>query len=263
MRWCRVIVDDELAFGAVEGLGPGLQPTEETLVGLVEGHPFGEWRPTGRIVPLAQARLVAPVLPGKVIGIGRNYADHARELGVAVPTTPEIFLKPSTSVIGPGEPIRLPWQSELVHHEAELAVVIGRICRDVPADRFDEVVFGYACANDVTARDLQRTDSQWARAKGFDTFCPIGPWIETELDADAVRVTCEVNDELRQSGTTADLVHPIATLIEHVSSVMTLIPGDVILTGTPAGVGPLKAGDTVRVTIDGIGTLENPVVDRE
>ena len=263
MRWCRVIVDDDLSFGVVEGLGPGLRPTEETLVGLVEGHPFGEWRPSGRILPLAQARLVAPVLPGKVVGIGRNYADHAREMGAEIPTVPPLFLKPSTSVIGPGEPIRLPWQSEVVEHEAELAVVIGRICRDVPAERADEVIFGYACANDVTARDLQRADGQWARAKGFDSFCPLGPWIETEIDPDDLRITCDVNGQVRQSGTTADLVHGIGALVEHVSSVMTLIPGDVILTGTPAGVGPIQAGDIVRVTIDGIGTLENPVVDRD
>ena len=263
MRVCRVIVDDDLRFGVVDGLGPGLEPTPDTLVGLIDGHPFGEWRPDGRILPLAEIRLVAPVLPGKVIGIGRNYADHARELGNAVPPSPLFFLKPSTSVIGPGEPIRLPWQSEDVQHEAELAVVIGRICRDVPADRADDVIYGYTIANDVTARDLQTADVQWTRAKGFDSFCPLGPWIETELDPDDLRITCDVDGVRRQDGTTADLVHGIGAIIEQVSSVMTLIPGDVILTGTPAGVGPLTAGSTVRVSIAGIGTLENPVIDRE
>lgn len=265
MRFCRIALDDELHFGAIDGLGPDLEITEETIVGLIDGHPFGEWRPQGRIIPLSEARLVAPVLPSKVIGIGRNYADHVKELGgnTARPASPIMFLKPSTSVVGPGEPIQLPWQSEMVHHEGELAVVIGRICRDVPIDKVDQVIFGYTCANDVTARDLQSVDGQWIRAKGFDTFCPIGPWIETEITSDELRLRTTVNDELRQDGSTADLLFDVPALVSFVSSVMTLIPGDVILTGTPAGVGPIVAGDTVRVTIAGIGTLENPVVDRE
>lgn len=264
MRFCRVAIDDELHFGAVDGLGPDLSITDETIVGLIDGHPFGEWRPQGRIVPLLEARLVAPVLPSKVIGIGRNYADHVKEMGhESAPASPVMFLKPSTSVIGPGEPIALPWQSEDVHHEGELAVVIGRICRDVPVEKTDQVVFGYTIANDVTARDLQRIDGQWGRAKGFDTFCPIGPWIETELSPEDLRLRTWVNDELRQDGTTADLLFDVPALVSFVSSVMTLIPGDVILTGTPAGVGPIVAGDRVRVSIAGIGTLENPVVDRE
>lgn len=257
-------MDDELHFGVVDGLGPDLSITDETIVGLIDGHPFGEWRPQGRIVPLSEARLVAPVLPSKVIGIGKNYGDHIREMGGGQqPASPVIFLKPSTSVIGPGEPIALPWQSESVHHEGELAVVIGRICRDVPAEKVDQVIFGYTCANDITARDLQNVDTQWTRAKGFDTFCPIGPWIETELTTEDLRLRTMVNDELRQDGTTGDLIFDVAAIVAFVSSVMTLIPGDVILTGTPAGVGPIVAGDTVRVSIAGIGTLENPVVDRE
>jgi 2-keto-4-pentenoate hydratase/2-oxohepta-3-ene-1,7-dioic acid hydratase in catechol pathway len=264
VRFCRISLDDELHFGAIDGLGPDLSITDETIVGLIDGHPFGEWRPQGRIVPLSETRLVAPVLPSKVIGIGRNYADHVREMGGdALPVSPVIFLKPSTAVIGPGEPIALPWQSELVHHEGELAVVIGRICRDVPVEKVDQVIFGYTCANDVTARDLQKIDGQWVRAKGFDTFCPIGPWIETELTTEDLRLRTMVNDDLRQDGSTADLIFDVAALVSFVSSVMTLIPGDVILTGTPAGVGPIIAGDTVRVSIAGIGTLENPVVDRE
>lgn len=253
MRVCRVSVDDELFFGVIEN----------DAVALLAGHPFGDFAPDGRVLRLSDVRLVAPVLPSKVIAVGRNYAEHAREMGAAVPAAPLIFLKPSTSVIGPGEPIALPWQSEQVEHEAELAVVIGRLCRDVPEERVPEVVFGYTCANDVTARDLQASDGQWGRAKGFDTFCPLGPWIETDLDIDDAGVTCVVNGQQRQSGSTADMVRDVAELVSWISSVMTLLPGDVILTGTPAGVGPLVAGDEVSVSIDGIGTLTNPVVDRD
>ena len=253
MRICRVAVDDELHYGVIEG----------EAVALLSSHPFGPFEPDGRVLPLADVRLVAPVLPSKIIAVGKNYADHAREMGGEVPAAPMIFLKPSTSVIGPGEPIALPWQSEQVEHEAELAVVIGRLCRDVPEDRVPEVVLGYTCANDVTARDLQRTDGQWGRAKGFDTFCPLGPWIETSVDLDDADITCLVNGELRQSGTTGDMVRDVVELVSWISSVMTLLPGDVILTGTPAGVGPIVAGDTVSVSIDGIGTLTNPVIDRD
>ena len=253
MRICRVAVGDELHYGVIEG----------EAVALLSSHPFGPFEPEGRVLPLADVRLVAPVLPSKVIAVGRNYADHAREMGNEVPAAPMIFLKPSTSVIGPGEPIALPWQSEQVEHEAELAVVIGRLCRDVPEERVAEVVLGYTCANDVTARDLQRTDGQWGRAKGFDSFCPIGPWIETSVDLDDADITCLVNGELRQSGTTGDMVRDVVGLVSWISSVMTLLPGDVILTGTPAGVGPIVAGDTVSVSIDGIGTLTNPVIDRD
>ena len=253
MRVCRVSVDDELFFGVIEN----------DAVALLTGHPFGDFAPEGRVLRLSDVRLVAPVLPSKVIAVGRNYAEHAREMGAAVPAAPLIFLKPSTSVIGPGEPIALPWQSEQVEHEAELAVVIGRLCRDVPEERVPEVVFGYTCANDVTARDLQASDGQWGRAKGFDTFCPLGPWIETDLDIDDAGVACVVNGQQRQSGSTADMIRDVAELVSWISSVMTLLPGDVILTGTPAGVGPLVAGDEVSVSIDGIGTLTNPVVDRD
>ena len=186
----------------------------------------------------------------------------ARKQVDAPPSEPMVFLKPSTSVIGPGEPIALPWQSERVEHEAELAIVIGRLCRDVPEDRVADVVLGYTCANDVTARDLQRADGQWGRAKGFDTFCPLGPWIETAFDPEDAAIECQVNGESRQSGSTGDMVHSVTELVAWISSVMTLLPGDVILTGTPAGVSAITAGDVVRVTIDGIGTLENPVVDR-
>jgi 2-keto-4-pentenoate hydratase/2-oxohepta-3-ene-1,7-dioic acid hydratase in catechol pathway len=253
VRICRVAFDDELHYAVLEG----------EAVALLSSHPFGPFEPEGRVLPVADVRLVAPVLPSKVIAVGRNYAEHARELGNEVPVAPMIFLKPSTAIVGPGEPVLLPWQSEQVEHEAELAVVIGRLCRDVPEERVPEVVLGYTCANDVTARDLQRTDGQWGRAKGFDSFCPIGPWIETDLDLDDAAIECRVNGDVRQSGSTADMVRDVAALVSWISSVMTLLPGDVILTGTPAGVGPIVAGDEVSVFIDGIGTLTNPVVDRD
>ena len=253
MRICRVSVDDELHYGVIEGEG----------VALLTSHPFGPFEPEGRVFALADVRLVAPVLPSKVVAVGRNYLDHVREMGGdKPPSEPMIFLKPSTSVIGPGEPILLPWQSEQVEHEAEIAVVIGRLCRDVPEDRVNEVILGYTCANDVTARDLQGTDGQWGRAKGFDSFCPLGPWIETDLDVEDATVTCSVNGELRQSAVGADMVRAIPELVAWISSVMTLLPGDVILTGTPAGVGRLEAGDETSVSISGIGTLTNPVTDR-
>jgi 2-keto-4-pentenoate hydratase/2-oxohepta-3-ene-1,7-dioic acid hydratase in catechol pathway len=193
--------------------------------------------------------------------VARNYADHAAEMGGEVPAEPMIFLKPSTAVVGPEASIRIPPQSQQVEHEAELAVVIGRLCKDVPVERVPEVVLGYTCANDVTARDLQARDGQWGRAKGFDTFCPIGPWIVTDIDPDDLAIDCEVNEQIRQDGNTADMVRSVRELVAWISSVMTLIPGDVILTGTPAGVGPLRHGDLVTVTIEGIGTLDNTVVE--
>jgi len=252
VRICRVAVDDDLHYGVLEG----------EAVALLSSHPFGPFEPEGRVLPLADVRVVAPVLPSKIIAVGRNYAEHAREMGSEVPAAPMIFLKPSTSVIGPGEPITLPWQSEQVEHEAELAVVIGRLCREVPEERVREVVMGYTCANDVTARDLQRTDGQWGRAKGFDSFCPLGPWIETDVDLDDALIECRVNGDVRQSGSTAGMVRDVAELVSWISAVMTLLPGDVILTGTPAGVGPIVGGDEVSVSIAGIGTLTNRVVDR-
>jgi 2-keto-4-pentenoate hydratase/2-oxohepta-3-ene-1,7-dioic acid hydratase in catechol pathway len=184
-------------------------------------------------------------------------------LGNEVPAEPLLFFKPNTSVIGPGEPIVLPRQSDEVHHEAELAVVIGRVCREVPRERVPDVVFGYTCGNDVSARDLQKRDGQWARAKGFDSFCPLGPWIETELDPSDLGVTCTVGDEIRQVGRTSQMVHDVAALVSYVSEAFTLLPGDVILTGTPAGVGPLHDGDEVTVTVEGIGELTNRVVAAE
>ncbi|MFB9706249.1 fumarylacetoacetate hydrolase family protein [Streptosporangium sandarakinum] len=258
MRIARFSTGEGVGFGVVEG-GPG-----EEFVSAISGHPFGPIQFTGERHPLSQVRLLSPMLPSKVVAIGKNYADHAREMGGEVPEEPLIFLKPSTSVIGHGEAIAYPvGLSRRVDYEGELAVVIGRLCRDVPAERAREVVFGYTCANDVTARDLQKKDVQFTRAKGFDTFCPLGPWIETVLDPDDLAITTTVNGELRQSSRTSKLMHDIPALIAHVSAVMTLIPGDVILTGTPEGVGPLDVGDEVSVGIEGIGTLTNRVVSRD
>jgi 2-keto-4-pentenoate hydratase/2-oxohepta-3-ene-1,7-dioic acid hydratase in catechol pathway len=215
-------------------------------------------------VPLADVRLLAPVIPrSKVIGIGKNYADHAAEMGGEAPAEPLMFLIPNTAVVGPGDPVVLPRQTSEVHYEGELAVVIRRICKDVPPERVKDVIYGYTCANDVTARDLQRADGQWARAKGFDTFCPLGPWIETDLDPSDLALVTRRDGEVVQDGTTADMVHDVAALVSHASQAFTLLPGDVILTGTPAGVGPVVSGQRVEVEIEGIGTLSNPFLRRD
>ena len=234
---------------------------DETVKEILE-HPFGTPEFSGRSWPLAEVRLLAPILPSKVVAFGRNYAAHARELGNEVPAEPMMFLKPSTSVIGPRAPIRLPPQSSSVSFEGELAVVIGRPCRDVRAEDAASVILGYTVANDVTARDLQKTDGQWGRAKGFDTFCPLGPWIETGLDPSGLDLRSEIDGELRQDGNTIDMIHTVGELIEWVSAAMTLLPGDVLLTGTPEGVGEITAGQTVSIEIEGIGTLTNPVAAR-
>ncbi len=228
-------------------------------VGPIQGDLFGTFQRDEPKIPLDSVRLLTPAAPSKIICVGRNYAAHAKEHGVDVPKIPLIFLKPPSALIADGETIVLPPQSQQVEHEAELTVVIGRRgFRITPEDAFSHV-FGYAIANDVTARDLQRSDGQWTRAKGFDTFCPLGPWIETEFDpADAV-ITCKVNGELRQMASTRDMIFTIPQLIAYISSVMTLEPGDIILTGTPAGVSPLHPGDTVEAEIEGIGKLSNPV----
>jgi 2-keto-4-pentenoate hydratase/2-oxohepta-3-ene-1,7-dioic acid hydratase in catechol pathway len=256
----------QVGFAVVEELGADGDPTPETYLAALEGHPFGPLTPTGIRHAYADVRLLSPVLPSKVVAVARNYADHAAEMGGEVAAEPVLFLKPSTSVTGPGAPIALPAQSDQVDHEAELAVVIGRLCTDVPRERARDAILGYTVANDVSARDLQRRDGQWGRAKGFDTFCPVGPWIETDLDltdpARAAAVQCTVNGETRQDGSTAQLVHGVADLVAYVSSVMTLLPGDLILTGTPAGVGPITAGDVVVCTVEGVGRLSNPVVVR-
>ena len=233
---------------------------DDELVVLVGDPMFSGFDTTGERVPRSAVKLLAPVIPrSKVVAVGKNYREHAAEMGGEAPSEPLLFLKPNTSVIGTGDTIVLPPQSQHVEHEVELAVVIGSIAKNVPAKDADSVIFGYTVANDVTARDLQRSDGQWARAKGFDTFCPLGPLVETEFDLASATLEARVNGELRQQGRVSDLVHSVATLVEYASSVWTLLPGDVILTGTPAGVGPIVDGDTVEVTVSGIGTLSNPV----
>ncbi len=254
MRIARVSVPD--IEGPVFGIVDGNQ------ISLLVGHPFHDLVPAGAVLNLDDVKLLAPVLPSKVICIGKNYADHAAEMGTTPPEEPVIFIKPTTSVIGDGQAIVLPPQSTEVHHESELAIVIGHLCRNVTVERAHEVILGYTCANDVTARDLQERDGQWTRAKSFDTFCPIGPWIETELDPSNLDISCEVDDEERQHANTSDLIFSVSEIVAFVSSVMTLLPGDVILTGTPSGVASIKDGETVNVSIEGIGTLSNPVVSR-
>jgi 2-keto-4-pentenoate hydratase/2-oxohepta-3-ene-1,7-dioic acid hydratase in catechol pathway len=233
----------------------------EDKIGPIEGAPYGEFRRLEAEIPMHMVRLLAPVQPGKIICVGRNYAEHAREQNVEVPEIPLLFLKPPSAVIGPGESIVLPPQSRQVEHEGELAVVIGRKGRWIQADEALEYVLGYTVANDVTARDLQRRDGQWTRGKGFDTFCPLGPWIETELDPADVLVQTRVNGEMRQMASTREMMFPVEQLIAFISSVMTLFPGDIILTGTPAGIGALQAGDIVEVSVEGVGSLANQVVE--
>jgi 2-keto-4-pentenoate hydratase/2-oxohepta-3-ene-1,7-dioic acid hydratase in catechol pathway len=228
-------------------------------VGPIEGSPFGEFRRLEATMPLTSVRLEPPVIPSKIILVGRNYEEHAKELGNPVPDIPMISLKPPSAVIGPGATIFLPPQSQQVEHEAELAVVIGKRGRWIQPEDALSFVLGYTIGNDVTARDLQRRDGQWTRGKGFDTFCPLGPWIETEFDASDAMISCHVNQELRQMGSTRDMVFSVPRLIAFISSIMTLEPGDVILTGTPAGVGPLAPGDVVTAAIEGIGELKNSV----
>lgn len=252
MKIARFSHDDVIAFGV-------LDEEESELVVLKADPMYAGFEPTGERVPLAQAKLLAPVIPrSKVIAVGKNYRDHAAEMGADAPSEPLLFLKPNTSVIGTGDAIVLPPQSDQVEHEGELAVVIGRVAKSISAEQAESVIFGYTVANDVTARDLQRLDGQWARAKGFDTFCPVGPMIETDVDLAADRIETRVNGEVRQSGSLGDMVHSVADIVAYASSVFTLLPGDLVLTGTPAGVGPIVDGDTVEVEVSSIGTLSNP-----
>jgi 2-keto-4-pentenoate hydratase/2-oxohepta-3-ene-1,7-dioic acid hydratase in catechol pathway len=246
-----------MSFGVLDGDGQIAQ---------IEGHPFGQISFTGTRFAQADIRLLSPILPSKVVCVGKNYADHVKEMNSGeAPKEPLLFLKPSTSVIGPGDAIRIPAGSTNVHHEAELAVVIGaRGARNVSPEQALASVFGYTIGNDVTERDMQKGDGQWTRAKGFDSFCPLGPWIETELagiglDPADLEVTCDVDGERRQTGRTSQLLFGIPTLISYISQVMTLLPGDVVLTGTPSGVGPIRPGQQVTCTIQGLGTLTNSV----
>lgn len=235
----------------------------EDRVGPVEGEPFGEYRRLEVETPLSDVRLLAPILPGKIICVGRNYVEHAREHDAEVPEYPLLFMKPPSSVIGPDETIYLPPQSTQVEHEVELAVIIGKPGRWIRPDDALSYVFGYTMANDVTARDLQRKDGQWTRAKGFDTFCPLGPWIETDLDPADVLLSCRVNGEMRQMSSTREMVFTVQQLIAYISSIMTLNPGDVLLTGTPAGVGPLVENDVVECHGEGIGVLSNSILNQK
>jgi 2-keto-4-pentenoate hydratase/2-oxohepta-3-ene-1,7-dioic acid hydratase in catechol pathway len=250
-----------LAYGVVEGEPDARY--DALTVATITDHPFGQIAFSGERWALPDVRLLAPVLPSKIVGVGRNYVEHATELGNDIPQAPLLFLKPPTAVIGPRDAIRLPADSQQVDHEGELAVVVGATgARNVSREKALDTVLGFTCANDVTARDQQRADGQWTRAKGHDSFCPLGPWIETVLDPADLAVRTDVDGELRQDGRTGQMVFDVATVISYVSHVMTLLPGDVILTGTPAGVGPLTNGQTVTVTVEGIGALLNPVRGR-
>jgi len=246
------------------GEDPRFGVVERPEIAVVTGDPlYTPIQFTGERVALDDARLLAPVIPrSKVLGIGRNYAEHAAELGNEVAAEPLVFLKPNTSVIGPGDPIVLPPTSRRVDYEGELAVVIGRVCRDVPRERVGEVILGYTCANDVTARDLQSSDGQWWRAKGYDSFCPLGPYLATGIDVADLRVVTRIDGRTVQDGRTSQMVHDVPSIVAFVSSAMTLLPGDVILTGTPAGVGPMEHGNRVEVEIEGIGVLDNTAVRR-
>jgi 2-keto-4-pentenoate hydratase/2-oxohepta-3-ene-1,7-dioic acid hydratase in catechol pathway len=247
-------------FRRGEGIATGAIATGEDAIRVLGGTFFEDPVPTGEEVALDDVLLLAPVLPSKLVCVGKNYAAHAAEFGMEVPEEPLLFLKPSTAVIGPNDPIRLLPVSRRIDYEGELAVVIGRLAKNVRSEDAYQVILGYTCANDVTLRDLQRTDDQWARAKGFDGSCPLGPWIETDVDPNDVFVETRLNGDVRQHASTVDLAFGVATLIEYITAFMTLLPGDVILTGTPEGVGKLEAGDVVEVEVEGVGVLRNEVM---
>ena len=256
-------------FSAPADLGVGTDPlfgvlNDQDSILVLRGDPiYSGIVPQDKSLKLSDVKLLAPVIPrSKVVCIGKNYADHAAEMDSVVPTEPIIFIKPNTSVIGPNETIIWPSMSERVDHEVELAIVIGRICKEVPAAKARDVIYGYTIANDVTARDLQKKDGQWSRAKGFDTFCPLGPWIETEFVPKDQKITATLNGEIKQSSVLSEMIFKIPQIIEFVTNVMTLLPGDVVLTGTPAGIGPMPAGASISVAIEGLGTLTNKVSAR-
>ena len=249
MKIARFSHNDSIRYGIVD---------DGDLV-VLDGDPmFAGFEPSGERIPIADAAILAPVIPrSKVVCVGKNYHDHAAEMGGVAPEEPLLFLKPNTAVIGPGDTIVRPSLSEQTEYEGELVVVIGRIAKNVRAEDALDYVFGYTVGNDVTARDLQRKDGQWSRAKGFDTFCPLGPWIETEFAFDQAELTTRVNGEVRQHAPLSDMIHSVADVIAYASAVFTLLPGDVIMTGTPAGVGPFEAGDEIEVEVSGIGSLRN------
>jgi len=258
-----------IRFSAPEKLGVGTDPlfgvlNDQDAILVLRGDPiYSGIIPVEKSLNLNDVKLLAPVIPrSKVVCIGKNYADHAAEMDSEVPTEPIIFIKPNTSVIGPNETIIWPRMSERIDYEAELAIVIGRICKEVPASKAKDVIYGYTLANDVTARDLQKKDGQWSRAKGFDTFCPLGPWIETEFIPGTQNITATLNGEVKQSSMLSEMIFKVPRIVEFVTNVMTLLPGDVILTGTPAGIGPMPSGASITVAIDGLGALTNKVSSR-
>ena len=259
-----------IRFSAPEKLGVGTDPlfgvlNDQDAILVLRGDPiYSGIVPAEKSLKLSDVKLLAPVIPrSKVVCIGKNYADHAAEMDSEVPSEPIIFIKPNTSVIGPNELIIWPRMSERVDYEAELAIVIGRICKEVPASKAKDVIYGYTLANDVTARDLQKKDGQWSRAKGFDTFCPLGPWIETEFIPGDQKITSTLNGEVKQSSMLSAMIFKVPQIIEFVTNVMTLLPGDVILTGTPAGIGSMPSGASITVAIDGLGALTNKVSSRD
>ncbi|MDA3030659.1 MAG: fumarylacetoacetate hydrolase family protein [Actinomycetota bacterium] len=258
-----------IRFSAPEKLGVGTDPlfgvlNDQDAILVLRGDPiYSGIVPAEKSLKLSDVKLLAPVIPrSKVVCIGKNYADHAAEMDSEVPSEPIIFIKPNTSVIGPNEVIIWPRMSERVDYEAELAIVIGRICKEVPASKAKDVIYGYTLANDVTARDLQKKDGQWSRAKGFDTFCPLGPWIETDFNPGDQKITSTLNGEVKQSSMLSEMIFKVPQIVEFVTNVMTLLPGDVILTGTPAGIGPMPSGASITVAIEGLGALTNKVSSR-
>lgn len=250
MLFAHFISKKEKMWGVVDG----------NLLLVLEGSPFEEWKVTEMMVPLNDVTLLAPCNPSKIVGVGLNYRDHAKELEMELPDVPVIFLKPSSAVIGHGQKIVYPSSTRQVEYEAELAVIIKRTAKNVALEDANQYILGFTCANDVTARDLQKKDSQWTRAKSFDTFCPLGPYLAVDLQPDHLKIKLMVNGEIRQNSSTSEMIFNVVEIVSFVSSVMTLYPGDVILTGTPSGVGPLKVGDVVSVEIEGIGILTNEVV---
>jgi 2-keto-4-pentenoate hydratase/2-oxohepta-3-ene-1,7-dioic acid hydratase in catechol pathway len=251
MKIVRMKAGDDIAYGVADAEG----------VVVYKGSPFVAWEPTETVVPWPSVSLLSPVIPTKILCVGKNYEDHVEEMGGEIPEEPVIFMKPATAVVGQNAAVIHPRISKEVHHEAELAVVISRPARNINAEDASRYIFGYTAANDVTARDLQMRDAQWTRAKGFDTFCPLGPAIETELDPlERLAVICRVNGEVRQAGFTSDMIFGVAEILEYITAFTTLLPGDLVLTGTPAGASKVEPGDVMEIEIDGIGTLTNRLV---
>lgn len=253
MKYARVKYKDKICYAHID----------DSSAHLIDGDIFGEFSKSDISVPLDEALLLPPCTPSKIVAVGLNYMDHAREMGLTIPKFPALFLKPSSSVIGHGDNIIYPPMSNRVDYEAELAIVIGKKTSYVSEEKAMENIFGYTCLNDVTARDLQNIDSQWTRAKGFDTFAPIGPWIETDLNPDNASISLKLNGNIKQSSNTKNFIFKTSYLVSKISEIMTLYPGDIITTGTSSGIGPMNDGDTVEVTIEGIGTLKNTVIKKE